>query len=100
MVEPLDGYGLRREDQVQRLSKKYFSEPKKLRPGMQTVLRTENGERRVTVLKVGGKVVDVDLNHPLAGQHLHFFIDVVEVRDATASELSHSHAHSDGGHDH
>lgn len=99
IVEPLDGYGLRKEDQIQRLSKKYFNNPNKLKPGMQTVVRTEDGERRVTVQKVGGKVVDVDLNHPLAGQSLEFFVDIVEVRDATAAELSHGHAHADG-HDH
>ena len=99
VIEPLDGYGLRKDDQIQRLSKKYFAQPKKLKPGIQTVLRTENGERRVTVLKVGGKVVDVDLNHPLAGQRLHFYVDIVEVREATATELAHNHAHADG-HDH
>jgi FKBP-type peptidyl-prolyl cis-trans isomerase SlyD len=100
VVEPLDGYGLRKEGQTQRLSKKYFANPKKLKPGMQTVIRTENGERRVTVQKVGGKVVDVDLNHPLAGQRLHFFVDIVEVRDATAAELSHGHAHTKDQHHH
>jgi len=100
IVDALDGYGPRKEDQIQRLSKKYFRNPKRLKPGMQTVLRTEEGERRVTVIKVGGKVVDVDLNHPLAGQRLHFAVDIVEVRDATAEELSHRHAHSHAeGHD-
>jgi FKBP-type peptidyl-prolyl cis-trans isomerase SlyD len=99
VVEPLDGYGLRKKDQFQRLSKKYFANPKKLKPGMQTIIRTEDGERRVTVQKIGGKVIDVDLNHPLAGQNLNFFVKIVEVRDATAAELSHGHAHADG-HDH
>ena len=99
VVEPVYAYGLRKDDQIKRVSKKYFANPKRLKPGMQTVMRTADGERRVTVIKVGGKVVDVDLNHPLAGQRLHFFIDIVEVRQATATELSHHHAHADG-HDH
>jgi FKBP-type peptidyl-prolyl cis-trans isomerase SlyD len=99
VVEPADGYGPRQENQVQRLSKKYFAQPKKLRPGMQTVLQTKDGQRPVTVIKVGGKVVDVDLNHPLAGQRLHFLVKIIEVRDATPAELSHGHAHADG-HDH
>jgi len=99
VVEPLDGYGPRRDDQVRRLSKKYFNQPKRLKPGMQTTLQTDDGQRTVTVLKVGGKVVDVDLNHPLAGERLHFRVRIAEVRDATPAELSHGHAHADG-HDH
>jgi FKBP-type peptidyl-prolyl cis-trans isomerase SlyD len=98
-VAPQDGYGPRKEDQIQRVSKKYFHNPKKLKPGMQTRLRTGEGERLVTVHKVGGKVIDVDINHPLAGENLHFNVEVVDVRDATAVELAHGHAHADG-HDH
>ena len=98
-VEPLDAYGLRQDDQLRRVSKKYFAQPKKLKPGMRTVLQTDQGQRQVTVVKVGGKVVDVDLNHPLAGERLHFLVDLVEVREATETELAHGHAHADG-HDH
>ncbi|NKB96955.1 MAG: peptidylprolyl isomerase [Pseudomonadales bacterium] len=98
-VPPEDAYGLRQDDQIQRVSKKYFANAKKLRPGMQTSLRTENGTRLVTVVKVGGKVIDVDTNHPLAGQGLSFKVRITEVRDATPQELSHRHAHADG-HDH
>jgi FKBP-type peptidyl-prolyl cis-trans isomerase SlyD len=95
-VAPEDGYGLRQDNQIQRVSKKYFAQPNKLRPGMQTQLRTERGQRLVTVHKVGGKVIDVDLNHPLAGQTLHFYVAIDEVREATPAELAHKHAHADG----
>ena len=40
----------------------------------------------------------LDGNHPLAGQNLHFDVDVVEVRDATPEEIAHGHVH--GVHDH
>ena len=99
IIEPADGYGERKDDQIQRLSKKYFADAKRLKPGMETVVQTEDGQRRVTVHKVGGKVIDVDLNHPLAGQRLHFLLHIVDVREATPSELAHGHAHADG-HDH
>ncbi|XOV84137.1 MAG: peptidylprolyl isomerase [bacterium] len=99
VVEPVDGYGLRKEDQIQRLSKKYFPDARRLKPGMQTVVQTREGQRTVTVHKVGGKVIDVDLNHPLAGQRLHFQLNIVDVRRATQAELAHGHAHADG-HDH
>ena len=35
-----------------------------------TAFRTEQGLRQVTVIKVGSKMVDVDLNHPMAGLEL------------------------------
>jgi FKBP-type peptidyl-prolyl cis-trans isomerase SlyD len=95
-LEPVDGYGARKDDQIQRLSKKYFVDAKRLKPGMQTVVQTKDGQRSVTVHKVGGKVIDVDLNHPLAGQRLHFLLNIVAVRQATASELAHGHAHAQG----
>jgi FKBP-type peptidyl-prolyl cis-trans isomerase SlyD len=98
-VRPEDGYGLRQDDQIQRVSKKYFAKAKKLKPGMQTSLRTEEGTRLVTVVKIGGKVIDVDTNHPLAGQTLDFKVRITEVRDATPQEIAHRHAHADG-HDH
>jgi FKBP-type peptidyl-prolyl cis-trans isomerase SlyD len=58
------------------------------------------GPRAVTIEKVGMTVVDVDLNHPMAGKDLHFDIDIVDVREATAEELEHHHVHGDGGHAH
>ena len=52
------------------------------------------------MIKVGSSVVDVDLNHPMAGKTLHFAIEITEVRDATEEELAHGHVHGDGGHHH
>lgn len=43
-------------------------------------------------------VVDVDLNHPMAGKDLHFDVEIVEVREATAEERDHGHVHGDGSH--
>lgn len=39
-------------------------------------------------------------NHPLAGETLIFDVDVVSVRDPTADELDHGHAHGPDGHGH
>jgi FKBP-type peptidyl-prolyl cis-trans isomerase SlyD len=41
--------------------------------------------------------VNVDGNHPLAGQTLHFEIEVKSVRKATEEELHHGHVHGPGG---
>ncbi len=99
-VSPEEGYGVRNEDAMQRLSKKVFPKDAALAPGAQVVLRTNQGPRMVTVKKVGMTVVDVDLNHPLAGKTLNFAIEVVDVREANAEEIAHGHVHGDGGHAH
>jgi len=100
IVPPDQGYGERRENFTQRVPKKYFPDPEHLKPGVTTHLRTQEGYRSVTVMKVGSSVVDVDLNHPMAGKTLHFDIEVTEVRDAAPEELEHGHVHGDGGHEH
>ena len=99
-VPPEDGYGPRKEDMLQRISAKYLKHAGKLKPGMQAQLQTEQGPRWVTVTKVGLKSVDVDANHPLAGKTLKFTVDIVDVREATAEERQHGHAHGPGGHQH
>jgi FKBP-type peptidyl-prolyl cis-trans isomerase SlyD len=51
------------------------------------------------VISVEDDEINVDGNHPLAGQTLHFSIEILGVRDATEEELSHGHVH-DGTHHH
>jgi len=95
-----DAYGERREDWTQRVSKKYMPKGQRLQPGMSVRLHTDEGPRSVTIVKVGHKMVDVDLNHPFAGRALKFDLSVVEVREASEEELAHGHAHGPGGHHH
>jgi FKBP-type peptidyl-prolyl cis-trans isomerase SlyD len=95
-VAPAEAYGERREGLTQRVPRKHFKNAR-LVPGMQVVLPTEMGPRAMTVLKVGMSVVDVDLNHPMAGKTLEFSVDVDDVREASAEELEHGHVHGDGG---
>ena len=96
-VPAAEAYGERREGLSQRIPKKHFG-AQKLEPGMQVVLQTNFGPRAVTIEKVGMSVVDVDLNHPMAGKDLDFDIEVVEVREASAEELAHGHVHGDHQH--
>ena len=98
-VTAADAYGERRDGLSQRIPKKHFG-GQKLEPGMQVVLNTNFGPRAVTIQKVGMSVVDVDLNHPMAGKDLDFDIEIVEVREASEEEIAHGHVHGDGGHHH
>ena len=98
-VKSADAYGERREGLTQRVPKKHFGNTR-LVPGQQVILQTNFGPRAVTVEKVGMTVVDVDLNHPMAGKDLHFDVEIVEVREASEEEVQHGHVHGDGGHHH
>jgi FKBP-type peptidyl-prolyl cis-trans isomerase SlyD len=42
----------------------------------------------------------VDQNHPLSDVTLHFDVEVVSIRDATAEEVAHGHPHMPGHHHH
>ena len=99
-VAPEEGYGLRDEDRTQRVPKKYFQDGDKLKVGMVTVLKSQQGMHQVTVVKVGATVVDIDANHPLAGKTLNFDVEITEVRDASEEEIAHGHVHGAGGHHH
>ncbi|OOG57341.1 peptidylprolyl isomerase [Rhodanobacter sp. C03] len=100
-VAAADGYGERQEDQIQRMSKKYFPQANRLKPGIVTVLKLKDGSQRaVTVHKVGMSAIDVDLNHPMAGKTLNFDVVINDVRDATEEEIQHGHAHPPGAEAH
>jgi FKBP-type peptidyl-prolyl cis-trans isomerase SlyD len=99
-VTPAEAYGERDDNKLQRISSKHFRNPKKIKPGQMLVLKTRQGPIQVMVLKVGRFNLDVDANHPLAGQTLTFDVEVTGIRDATKEEIAHGHAHGDGGVEH
>lgn len=99
-VEPAEAYGERREDKIQRIPSKHLRRAGRLQPGQAVVLQTRQGPLQVTVVKVGRFNVDVDTNHPLAGETLTFDVEITGVRDATGEEVSHGHVHGPGGVEH
>jgi FKBP-type peptidyl-prolyl cis-trans isomerase SlyD len=99
-VEPGAGYGQRDDKLVQQVPRRQFGGAN-VQPGMQFHAQTSQGQTRVvTVTNIAGDMVTVDGNHPLAGENLHFDVEVTEVRDASAEELEHGHVHGPGGHHH
>lgn len=99
-VEPEDGYGVYVEELVQVVSRQAFQGVDDLEVGMQFQAQTAQGTIPVVVTVIEGEEVTVDGNHPLAGETLHFAVEVVEVRAATDEEVRHGHVHGVGGHHH
>jgi len=99
-VQPADGYGERHDEMIQDVPRDAFQGVDDLQPGMQFQANTETGPRLFTITEVDGDTVTVDGNHPLAGATLHFDVEITDVREASAEELSHGHVHGPGGHDH
>jgi FKBP-type peptidyl-prolyl cis-trans isomerase SlyD len=99
-VEPENAYGVRIESHTQRIPIKRLKDVKNLAVGQILSLRTEKGPVQVTIMKVGRFNVDVDGNHPLAGQQLTFDVEITDMREATKEEIQHAHVHGPDGHDH
>lgn len=99
-LTPEQAYGQRDESAIQSVQVKHLQGAKKWKPGMTAVIQTEQGQRQVTIVKMGMFKADVDTNHPLAGKTLTFNINIESVREATAEEIAHGHAHGEGGHNH
>lgn len=71
-----------------------------LKEGMQFHGGEEPTAPIFTVLSIEGDQVELDGNHPLAGEDLTFDVEVTEIREATKEELEHGHAHGPDGHHH
>ena len=95
-----DGYGERDERLVQTVPRKALATIGKIRVGTQFHANVGGSTRVMTITDVTKDEVTIDGNHPLAGVNLNFAVEVVEVRDATAEELAHGHAHGASGHHH
>ncbi len=92
-VAPEEAYGVRNESLIQSVPRNAFEGVDQIEPGMQFQAQTPAGMQVLTVMKVEGDEVVVDGNHPLAGETLHFSVDIAEIREATEEELAHSHVH-------
>ena len=101
-----DAYGEMDQDAIIDLDKSIFmvdgiTDDEMLSIGNVIPMRDEQGHMlQGIVVSVTDDLVRMDFNHPMAGNTLHFKGNVIEVRTATAEELSHGHAHGAGGHHH
>jgi FKBP-type peptidyl-prolyl cis-trans isomerase SlyD len=93
------GYGEYDEEAVANLPVEMFNGADLPEVGSILPLQDNNGNHfQGQVVSVAEDSVIVDLNHPMAGQDLHFKGIILNVRPATPEELSHGHAHGADGH--
>lgn len=93
IIPPELAYGEINPALVHTLDKSMFRGVEKIEPGMVFAAQGEQGQRNIRVQSVDGDQVTVDGNHEMAGKTLHFEVEVLSVRDATAKEIDHGHVH-------
>lgn len=100
-VAPAEAYGERDDEAV-------FAVPRsELPPGFDAPegemvrAQAEDGSvQHLIVLESREDEVLFDGNHPLAGETLHFDVEIIDLRPATREEQSHGHVHGPDGHHH
>lgn len=93
-VSPEEGYGHYDAELVQTVGRDEFPEGSHFEVGAMFEAAGPNGEPFVIrITEINGDEVVVDGNHPLAGQHLNFDVEVITIRQATTQELEHGHVH-------
>jgi len=99
-VPAADAYGEYEEELVVEVPRNAL--PKKdVAVGDEFQAQGPDGQARIVVVtEVSDQTVTVDGNHPLSGQDLSFEVEITDVREATAEEIQHGHAHGPGGHHH
>jgi len=80
-IPPEDGYGPVKPDAVKTLPISDFGHPDNLAVGKRVGGKDKGRPFQATITEIGEETVTLDMNHPLAGKHLHFEIEIVEVDD-------------------
>jgi FKBP-type peptidyl-prolyl cis-trans isomerase SlyD len=86
VVPPERGYGMREAELVQKVPRANLPVGD-VKVGDQFQTGPDRQAPVVTVVAIEGDEVLLDANHPLAGQELHFEVELVAVRAATSAEL-------------
>lgn len=98
-VPAAEAYGLREEELIIKMPKSGLPVPD-VKLGDRFSGGPQNASPVFVVTAIAGDEVTLDGNHPLAGQDLTFNVEMNDIREATAEEMQHGHAHSEHGHHH
>ena len=86
VVPPERGYGLREDAMIQKIPKGRLPVDD-VKVGDQFQTGPDRQDPVVTVMAIEGDDIVLDANHPLAGEELHFDVELTAVRPATPEEL-------------
>lgn len=102
VVPPNEAYGEVDMDAFEIVPRTMFPDDLELEEGLELSLRDVETDEPfdATIAEIRETEVMLDFNHPLAGETLHFEVHIPAIRQATAEELSHGHAHGTDGHHH
>ncbi len=93
-----DAYGEYDDEAVANLPLNMFSDTEVPEIGSILPLQDNDGNRfQGQIVTIAEDSILVDLNHPMAGQQLHFKGNILNVRPATPEELSHGQFHGADG---
>jgi FKBP-type peptidyl-prolyl cis-trans isomerase SlyD len=87
-VEAAEAYGEIDPAAIMKVPSDTVPEGVELEPGMVVLGDTPSGSVQLTVVEINDDHIVVDGNHPLAGQRLHFEVEIVDVRAASEEELA------------
>ena len=104
-IDHTDAYGEYDEEGVLDLDKKMFFngdgefDSERVYVGAIVPMNTVDGQIvNAQILEISAEKVTIDLNHPLAGENLHFVGEIIDLRDVTPAELDAlRHPHKCGG---
>ena len=100
-VSPEEGYGPVDPELIQQVDREVLGPIEELAVGMQLEAQSPEGNVHLVIMQeVDGDQVTLNANPPLAGEVLHFDIEVASVREASEQEIEHGHVHDEGGHGH
>jgi FKBP-type peptidyl-prolyl cis-trans isomerase SlyD len=86
VVPPERGYGVREDGLIQKVPRSRLPVDD-ARVGDQFQTGPDRSSPIVTVVAIEGDDILLDANHPLAGEELHFEVELAAVRPATPAEL-------------
>ena len=80
------GFGEVNEENIHMMKKRDFSSEMELEEGLVVSFSDQDGQERPGVVKrIFDEIVEVDFNHPLAGQALIFEVDILEAEQISAN---------------
>ena len=97
-IAPEDAYGAHDPGGLIDVPRSSLSDEVEVEVGNQVQAQGPEGRIEFTIVNFDDEVVTLDGNHPLAGQTLHFEVEVGAIRDAHADEIKHHRVHPAGHH--